>query len=89
MTIRQIEFQIVERGWKEGWIRPQTAADRTDKQVAVVGSGPAGLAAAQQLARLGHEVIIFERADRIGGFCAMASPISNWKNGSSTADWNR
>jgi NAD(P)H-dependent glutamate synthase small subunit len=74
VTIKQIELQIVERGWKEGWIRPEPASIRTGKKVAVAGSGPAGLAAAQQLARLGHEVIVFERADRIGGLLRYGIP---------------
>ncbi len=74
VTIRHIELQIVERGWKEGWIRPQKPAVPSGKRVAVVGSGPAGLAAAQQLARKGHEVIVFERADRIGGLLRYGIP---------------
>lgn len=74
VTIRQIECQIVERGWQEGWITPQPSAIKTGKRVAVVGSGPAGLAAAQQLARRGHEVIVFERDDRIGGLLRYGIP---------------
>ena len=67
VSIRQIELQIVERGWREGWIRAAPAGYSSGKRIAVVGSGPAGLAAAQQLARRGHQVIVFEKADRIGG----------------------
>lgn len=67
ITIEHIELAIVERGWEEGWIKPQPPAVRTDKAVAIVGSGPAGMAAAQQLARVGHSVTLFERSDAIGG----------------------
>jgi len=74
VTIRHIEYQIVERGWQEGWITPQPPASKSGKRVAVVGSGPAGLAAAQQLARQGHEVIVFERDDRIGGILRYGIP---------------
>ena len=64
---RHIELQIVQRGWEEGWIRPVTAPRKTGKRIAVVGSGPTGLAAAQQLSRMGHEVVVFEQSSRIGG----------------------
>jgi glutamate synthase (NADPH/NADH) small chain len=74
VTIKQIEKQIVDHAWKEGWVVPQPAARRTGKRVAVVGSGPAGLAAAQQLARAGHEVVVFEREDRIGGLLRYGIP---------------
>ena len=74
VTIREIELGIVERGWREGWIRPQPAARRTGKRVAVIGSGPAGLAAAQQLARQGHDVVVFEKADRVGGILRYGIP---------------
>lgn len=74
VTIRHIELQIAERGWQEGWILPRPAAKRTGRRVAVVGSGPAGLAAAQQLARLGHEVTLYERSDRIGGLLRYGIP---------------
>jgi NAD(P)H-dependent glutamate synthase small subunit len=67
VLIRHIEFQIVERGFREGWIKPLSAKQKTGKRVAVIGSGPAGLAAAQQLARAGHSVIVFEKDDQIGG----------------------
>jgi NAD(P)H-dependent glutamate synthase small subunit len=74
VTIRQIELQIVERGWDEGWIQPEPAAVKSGFRVAVVGSGPAGLAAAQQLARAGHEVTVFEADDRIGGILRYGIP---------------
>jgi glutamate synthase (NADPH/NADH) small chain len=67
ITIEHIELAIAEKGWKEGWIKPMPPAIKTDKKVAIIGSGPAGLAAAQQLARVGHDVTVFERADAIGG----------------------
>ncbi|NTV52002.1 MAG: glutamate synthase subunit beta [Candidatus Firestonebacteria bacterium] len=74
VSIRHIELQIVERGWAEGWIQPQVAPKKTGKKVAVVGSGPAGLAAAQQLARAGHEVVLFEKSSRIGGLLRYGIP---------------
>jgi glutamate synthase (NADPH/NADH) small chain len=74
VTIKTIEQTIVERGWAEGWIEPQIAARRTDKRVAVVGSGPAGLACAQQLARAGHSVAVFEKSPRIGGLLRYGIP---------------
>jgi glutamate synthase (NADPH/NADH) small chain len=74
VTIKQIEAGIIERGWDEGWVVPQPPLVRTGKTVAVVGSGPAGLAAAQQLARAGHSVTVFERADRIGGLLRYGIP---------------
>jgi glutamate synthase (NADPH/NADH) small chain len=72
--IKSIEHAIVDRGWQEGWIVPQPAAVKTGKKVAVVGSGPAGLAAAQQLARAGHDVTVFEKNDRVGGLLRYGIP---------------
>ncbi len=74
VTIKTIECQIVDRAWEEGWIQPQLAPKKTGKTVAVVGSGPAGMAAAQQLARAGHSVTLFEKADRIGGLLRYGIP---------------
>ncbi|NML95363.1 glutamate synthase subunit beta [Novosphingobium olei] len=74
VTIKSIECAIVDKGWKEGWIAPQVPAKKTGKSVAVVGSGPAGLAAAQQLARAGHSVTVFEKNDRVGGLLRYGIP---------------
>ena len=74
VTIKQIEWEISRRGWDEGWIKPVKPAKRTGKSVAVVGSGPAGLAAAQQLNRAGHTVTVFEKNDRIGGLLRYGIP---------------
>jgi glutamate synthase (NADPH) small chain len=72
--IKSIEHAIIDRGWMEGWVTPQVAAAKTGKKVAVVGSGPAGLAAAQQLARVGHAVTVFEKNSRIGGLLRYGIP---------------
>ncbi len=72
--IKSIEHAIVDKGWEEGWIVPQPAKVKTGKRVAIVGSGPAGLAAAQQLARVGHAVVVFEKNDRIGGLLRYGIP---------------
>jgi glutamate synthase (NADPH/NADH) small chain len=74
VTIKQIEVSIIERAFDEGWIKAETPSVRTGKKVAVVGSGPAGLAAAEQLNRAGHWVTVFERADRIGGLLRYGIP---------------
>ena len=74
VTIKQIEWEIIDRAYLEGWVQPQAPATRTGKKVAVVGSGPAGLAAAQQLTRAGHDVTVYERADRIGGLLRYGIP---------------
>ncbi|GGK46359.1 MULTISPECIES: glutamate synthase subunit beta [Flavobacteriaceae] len=74
VSIENIEKSIVERAFKEGWILPQIPSKRTDKKIAVVGSGPAGLAAAQQLNRAGHSVTVFERDDKIGGLLRYGIP---------------
>ncbi|HYM32158.1 MAG TPA: glutamate synthase subunit beta [Candidatus Cybelea sp.] len=74
VTIKSIECSLVDKGWAEGWIEPLVASHKTGKRVAVVGSGPAGMAAAQQLARAGHAVVLFEKADRIGGLLRYGIP---------------
>ncbi|MGA2852283.1 MAG: FAD-dependent oxidoreductase, partial [Terracidiphilus sp.] len=77
VSIKLIEKNVVERAWEEGWIHPEPPDHATGKRVAVVGSGPAGLAAAQQLRRAGHSVTVYEKADRIGGL--MRYGIPNFK----------
>jgi len=74
VTIKQVEIEIIDRAWAEGWVTPRPPTAHTGKKVAVVGSGPAGLAAAQQLTRVGHDVLVYERADRIGGLLRYGIP---------------
>jgi glutamate synthase (NADPH) small chain len=74
VTIKNIECAIVDKGWEEGWIKPFAPAKRTGKKIAVVGSGPAGLSAAEQLNSAGHDVTVYERADRIGGLLMYGIP---------------
>jgi glutamate synthase (NADPH/NADH) small chain len=74
VTIKTIECAIVDKGWEEGWIKPRIAEHKTGKRVAVVGSGPAGMACAQQLARAGHDVSVFEKSDRVGGLLRYGIP---------------
>jgi len=72
--IKSIEHAIIDKAWSQGWVKPQVPSTKTGKKVAVVGSGPAGLAAAQQLARVGHEVTVFEKNDRVGGLLRYGIP---------------
>ncbi len=74
VTIKQVEWEIIRKGWSEGWVRPVKPERRSGRSVAVVGSGPAGLSAAQQLTRAGHTVTVFEKADRIGGLLRYGIP---------------
>ncbi|MDR2279296.1 MAG: FAD-dependent oxidoreductase, partial [Gordonia sp. (in: high G+C Gram-positive bacteria)] len=74
VTIKQVEVELVEKAFDEGTVTPILPSEKTGKKVAVVGSGPAGLAAAQQLTRAGHDVTVFERADRIGGLMRYGIP---------------
>ena len=74
VAIKTIEHAIIDRGWSEGWVAPQIPAKKTGKRIAVIGSGPAGLACSQQLARAGHAVVLFEKNDRIGGLLRYGIP---------------
>jgi len=74
VTIKSIECQIIDKGWAEGWVVPQIPTEKTGKRIAVVGSGPAGMACAQQLARTGHSVTLFEKNDRMGGLLRYGIP---------------
>ena len=74
VTIKQVEVSIIDHAWEMGWVKPVIPQLQTGKRIAVVGSGPAGLAAAQQLTRVGHEVVVFEKADRIGGLLRYGIP---------------
>jgi glutamate synthase (NADPH) small chain len=82
VTIKRVEISIIDRAWEEGWVKPDKPQTRTGKKVAVVGSGPSGLAAAQQLTRAGHDVVVFERADAIGGLLRYGIPafkMEKWR----------
>ncbi len=84
VTIKAIELAIIDRAFDEGWITPQPPAARTGKKVAVVGSGPAGLAAAEQLNRAGHRSRCSSAPIASAGCCATASPTSRWRSACST-----
>ncbi|MQA07178.1 MAG: glutamate synthase small subunit [Pseudonocardiaceae bacterium] len=82
VTIKRVEIEIIDRAWEEGWVHPEPPTTLTGKKVAVIGSGPSGLAAAQQLTRAGHTVSVYERADRIGGLLRYGIPefkMAKWR----------
>jgi glutamate synthase (NADPH) small chain len=79
--IKSIEHAIIDKGWESGWVTPEVAASKTGKKVAVIGSGPAGMAAAQQLARVGHAVTVFEKSDRVGGLLRYGIPDFKMEKG--------
>ena len=85
VSIKQIELAIVERAWEEGWIQPRPPATRTGRTVGIVGSGPAGLAAAAHLNRAGHEVVVYERDEGPGACSGSACRTSSSRSGTSTA----
>jgi glutamate synthase (NADPH/NADH) small chain len=85
VTIKSIENAIADRGWQEGWIKPEAPTRRTNRRIAIVGSGPAGLAAAQQLARAGHEVHVFEKNAKAGGLLRYGIP--DFKMEKNIVDW--
>ena len=87
VTIKRIEQTIADQAWMDGIVEARPAAISTGKRVAVVGSGPAGLAAAQQLTRAGHDVTVYERDDRIGGLMRYGIPSTNWRSARSTSGW--
>ena len=74
VSIKSVELSIIEKAWENGWIKPEISENKTGKKIAIVGSGPAGLAAAQQLVRVGHDVTVFERDDRVGGLLRYGIP---------------
>ena len=74
VTIKNLENTIINRAFEEGWVTSEVPGERTGKKIAIVGSGPAGLAAADQLNKVGHEVTVYERADRIGGLLMYGIP---------------
>ena len=81
VTIKNVEVSIIDKAWDAGLVKPQEIERHSGKTVAVIGSGPAGLAAAQQLTRAGHTVAVYERADTSAACCATASPSSRWRSG--------
>ena len=89
VTIKAVELSIIDKAWENGWIKPEIPEKKTGKKVGVIGSGPAGMAAAQQLARAGHDVTLFERDDRIGGLMRYGIRNSRWKRVVLIVVWNR